>query len=487
MQSISSKKFHSVLMTSYSIDLYYWELQLLKTLSDKGICCVSAVVDSDCLSEQLPNSSKSSSEKRNFGLYGYKSRGAFHPKIQFYAGENDILVLIGSGNLTTSGHGKNLEVWFQVEADSDTSPAFPFICDVWSYLTGIYRELGKEPEKTIEFIKENCNLLKGGCTANFSEYQISEECGIKLFVNRDSFLFNQCVEWIGQEKVKSITIMSPFYDKDAKLIRALYEAFKPEAVNIIVEDDFGSPPSPKSIPEYVKIYDWKDAVPEDKSYQKFFHSKCFFFTGEEHSYMICGSANASEAAFGTPGRPPSNKEASVGLKSKKTDFLAASGLRLITKKEDIKETDCLQLKDNPDRKPVVWIKEASYECGCYTVKVKNDKDLNDARITFYADNEKESFEYQEKAGECTFCKHSKPEFNPFYVEITDGQNKLISNRQYVTLSSEMVYNKPFPDKVRYSRLFHSIETGQILKDEVMQLIEMTRFLYRDKDVFEKRI
>ena len=94
IKEIPSGKFHSAVMTSFSINLYYWEIQLLRSLSAKGINFVSALVDSDCLSDQLLKFSKAFSGRRplDFSLHGYKMKGAFHPKIQFYAGRESVLV-----------------------------------------------------------------------------------------------------------------------------------------------------------------------------------------------------------------------------------------------------------------------------------------------------------------------------------------------------------------------------------------------------------
>ena len=92
INEIPAGKFHSALMTTFSINLHYWEGQLLKTLSRKGINYVSAVVDADCLSEQLLyfNSIREDRAPR-FSLHGFRSEGAFHPKIQFYVGKDRIL------------------------------------------------------------------------------------------------------------------------------------------------------------------------------------------------------------------------------------------------------------------------------------------------------------------------------------------------------------------------------------------------------------
>lgn len=82
IKNIPAGKFHSVLMTSFSINLYYWEIQLLRTLSAKGINFVSAIVDSDCLSDQLFKFSKAFTGKKplEFSLHGYKSRGGIPSK-----------------------------------------------------------------------------------------------------------------------------------------------------------------------------------------------------------------------------------------------------------------------------------------------------------------------------------------------------------------------------------------------------------------------
>ena len=476
IQNIPAGKFHSVLMTSFSINLYYWEIQLLRSLSGKGINFVSAIVDSDCLSDQLLKFSKAFSGKRplEFSLHGYKSKGAFHPKIQFYAGNDNILVLIGSGNLTISGHGKNMEVWTPVMVDSPESSAYPFVRDVWNYLSALYNELGDEAYNIIKSVEDNCSLLQVEYTPSNVEHQIDSDYSIRLFADGSKTLFDQCSDWIGEETINSITVMSPFYDSRAELIKALYERYKPERINIIVERGFGVPPKSQAIPEYVNIYSWDKAVPEGKQWQEFFHSKCFFFEGETNNYLLCGSANASVAAFGIPGVVSSNREASVGYKSTTTDYLAESGIRLI---EPISATD---VKENPSQQetknsasPIVWIKEASYEYEHFVVKTQNDIEIQGAKITFYCGNRQkhESFGYSSSAGEFTLEGLFKDSFNPLYVEITNQEDCLISNRQFVIPTVSMDYNNPSPSSTSYRKGCRAIESGQFVNGSVLRFIE----------------
>jgi len=476
IQNIPAGKFHSVLMTSFSINLYYWQIQLLRTLSSKGINYVSAVVDSACLSDQLLKFSKAFSNRKplEFSLHGYKSKGAFHPKIQFYVGNDNILVLIGSGNLTISGHGKNLEVWTPVMVDNVNSTVYPFVRDVWQYLTTLYNELGDEAYNVIKAIEENCTLLQNEFISTNTEYQIDSDSYIKLFADGDKTLFEQCNEWIGTERIKTITIMSPFYDSRADFLKALYNRYTPETINIIVENGFGAPPKPQSIPEYVNIYSWENAIPEGKKYQEFFHSKCFFFEGEEFNYMVCGSANASVAAFGIPGVASVNKEANVGYKSSVIDYFAESGIRLTSPitPEEVKRNP-IQTNNDSSANIVIWIKEASYEYDRYTVKTQNDIEVNDAKITFYCGNrlKSEAFQYQAHTGEYTMDGFFGDTFNPHYVEITDLNLNLISNRQYVIPSLSMEYNNPSPNSISYRKGCRAIETGQFVNGAMLRFME----------------
>jgi hypothetical protein len=463
-------------MTSFSINLYYWEIQLLRSLSAKGINFVSALVDSDCLSEQLLRFSKAFSGRRpkEFSLHGYKMKGAFHPKIQFYAGRECVLVLVGSGNLTIMGHGRNLEVWSPVMVDSIESPAYPFIRNVWSYLKSLYLGLGDEAENIIYSVEENCDLLRNDFDETVSEHFIGED-SIRFFTNQDDSIFNQCQKWIGDDRIKHITVMSPFFDSKAELIKEIYNLYKPQDIRLIIEDGFGALPHKSCIPYYVKLFKWEPiAKTLDKGFQKFYHSKCFFFEGESFYYMLCGSANASVAAFGLPGVMPTNHEASVGFKSPSTDYFKMTGFKL---KEQVSSKD---LKDaepqesSSSHAPItLWIKEAAYLYNNFDLTIENSDDIIDVKITFYSGNRQALYSIRKKL-KPLFNKVSgtfSDTINPLYVEITNDQGDLISNRQFVIPTESMEVNNPSPESEYKRKRYREIEAGKFINGEVLRFIE----------------
>lgn len=476
IKEIPSGKFHSALMTSFSINLYYWEIQLLKSLSAKGINFVSALVDSECLSEQLLKFSKAFSGRKplDFSLHGYKMRGAFHPKIQFYAGRESVLVLVGSGNLTVMGHGKNLEIWSPVMVESVESPAYPFVREVWSYLKSLYQGLGEEAENIIYSVEENCEILRNEYDEPITEHFIGED-SIRFFTNQSTSLFNQCKDWIGEEKIKNITVMSPFFDSKAELIKALYEHFKPKEIRLIIEEEYGALPKKNSIPEYVKLYKWKAIADDlDKKYHKFYHSKCFFFEGEQNHYLLCGSANASVAAFGRPGVMPTNQEASVGFKSPTTDYFEMTGFILNGPvcSNEIKQPDIQDSSSN--HTPItLWVKEASYIYNNFDLHIENFADTTDVIITFYSGSRRSlhSLKKNIKCGDNKISGAFKDSVNPLYVEITNNMGELISNRQFVIPTEILEINNPSPVSEYKRKRYREIESGKFVNGEVLTFIE----------------
>ena len=476
IKEIPSGKFHSVLMTSFSINLYYWEIQLLRSLSAKDINFVSALVDSDCLSDQLLKFSKAFSGRRplDFSLHGYKMKGAFHPKIQFYAGRKSVLVLVGSGNLAVMGHGRNLEVWSPVMVESAENPAYPFIRNVWSYLKSLYQGLGEEAENIIYSIEENCDLLRNDDDEPAAEHFIGEY-SIRFFTNQSISLYEQCREWIGNDTIKTITVMSPFYDSKAELIKALYKQYKPQEIRLIIEEGFGSLPKPGNIPDYVKLYKWdKIAKASERRYQDYFHSKCFFFEGESNHYMLCGSANASVAAFGLPGVMPTNHEVSVGFKSPTTDYFKMTGFVLTDpiSTSDIKQTETQDATSS--HAPItLWVKEAAYLYNNYDILIYNSTDEVDATITFYSGNRKalQAVYKRMKHGSNKISGIFKDVINPLYVEITNSKGELISNRQFVIPTEIMEVNNPSPESEYKRKRYREIETGKFINGEVLRFIE----------------
>ena len=475
INEIPAGKFHSALMTTFSINLHYWEGQLLKTLSRKGVNYVSAVVDADCLSEQLLYFTSIREDRPpRFSLHGFRSEGSFHPKIQFYVGKDTILALVGSGNISISGHGKNLEIWNPIMVNSAESPLFPLIQSIWDYISGIYRSLGTEACEILETVRENCDLLKNITNVGPSECQVSDELSLRFFANGQTTLMDQCRNWIGEEKIKNIVIMTPFHDKKASFISDLVKLYKPKSVDLILQKNFGLTPDSKSIPAVVKVFEWDELRTSAAIKQKYFHAKCLFLEGTANSYLICGSANSSVAAFGRIDGKCINHEACIGYKLPKQSFYDIIDVQKQSPvdKEQLKEYPQHQESDRSGAsKPAIWIKEALGDYGKIILSIEDNDALAGSMLYVYSSNRRKYASYQLE--NCDFNKLElsfDADFVPYVVEIKDRSGRLLSNRQFVISAMAMMENNPSPDDAKYRRMCNALESDGLISESLCNFV-----------------
>lgn len=473
---IPSGKFHSAVCTSFSMNIYYWDLQVVKNLKAKGIENIGILVDDECLSEQLELFTYQIGNKRpkEYCIHGFKAKGAFHPKIMIFVGQSSMLLFVGSGNMTTCGHGKNIEVWNPIYVDSKESPSYPFAMEVWNYVSSLYGYLGKEAEWFIQSIVENCVLLEntdkviGGI-----EYPISPDYSIRFFPGSpQNNIVSQIGLWIDDDIIKEITIMSPFYDDQARLIGYFNDIFAPKQIRIIIQDDFGNKPNFKKLPDNCFVYSWNKCHIEGAK-KRNFHSKCVFFQGQQYSYLFCGSANASVAAMGLPSVNNVNYEASIGYKSDSINYWKESGITLGEKADRSKESTSSLVKKKEKRQQSIWLKEVSFEYDQISASYFSEVEVPDAYLNLASGNRKQSFCFRTKINE----KDNNVEFllddpfTPILSWISDANGEIISNFQFVISSTSMMQNDPSEQNIKFNRNRRKIEQGDIMNAAAVKFFE----------------
>ena len=112
--------FHSVVMTTFSFDFHYFETQVLKQIKQKGITNVSIFADETMLDESIGYATGNLKNiSSTYSINSIASKGVFHPKLSLFVGEKEVMLLQGSGNITSGGHGKNHELFSVLYATED--------------------------------------------------------------------------------------------------------------------------------------------------------------------------------------------------------------------------------------------------------------------------------------------------------------------------------------------------------------------------------
>lgn len=331
--------------------------------------------------------------------------------------------------------------------------------------------MGDEAHNFISSIKHNCNLLLDAETVSMgNEYNIDENNTIKFFgKTAQQNIYSDIKDWIGDDVIKHIRVLSPFYDDRGSLLNSLVSSFQPDRIDTIIERGLGNIPNLKSLPDNVHLFDWDNCTKMDLIKQNLFHAKCFFFEGERYNYLICGSSNASNAAiYG------SNYEANVGYKSKTYDYWANSGITIDYNKELAKtEKDNGNTDNKKKTSDFVWIKEVSYEYQNICMLLFSERSVEKASIIVQPTNKSDSFK-----SSCNIesNKQQKIEFSlvkdfvPFRIWIEDENGTIISNCQYAINRLGMSQNDPSPENARFRKYCLNIEQGNFLNGAIIDFI-----------------
>lgn len=485
LKEIPTGKFHSAIFTTYSINLYYFEQQVLPLLGSKGIHYVSVLVDSNMLDAQLDAYSfLSEQRKRNYAIHGIQCNGAFHPKIIFLAGESTLLLLVGSGNLTSSGHGKNLEVWNAIYIDSETDKKLGFIIQAWNYLKRLHSDLGISAQYKLRSIEENCQLLSNLDKVTISDtYEIDIQTKISFLAanGRDS-IFKQLITLIDTEIINSITVMSPYYDSQGSFLHQLNKQFKPKEINIILQEDFGAIPANMKPAINMQFYYWPDVQNGDLK-QDYFHAKNIVLEGKERKFLMSGSANASLAAFGSDSFNMTNQEACILYQGKNINFLKTLGLNLksgLFNLEDFEPPSTLNDNINSGSKSIVFIKTVEKSYDNITIYVSSKNIVPEGIVYLFNAKGKIVFEkeIEFQKGESTFQIDIPHGLSLLYCEVF-SKLKSISNKQFVIDINAFEGTNPSPKNRSLNQIRKLIESGSF---STPKIIEYLNTIYKQKEI-----
>jgi len=488
LKEIPSGKFHSAIFTTYSINLYYLEQQVLPLLGSKGIHYVSILADGAMLSTQLEHFGYLSQQrKRNYAVHGIQSNGAFHPKLIFLAGPNSVLLLLGSGNLTTSGHGKNLEVWNAVYVNSVDDTKYGFVIQAWNYIKKLHADLGSSANSKLKSIKDNCFLLANAKEVEAIIFDLDGQNQISFHANQsDSSLFRQVSDIIGNNEIERITIMCPFHDSEGKFIQELNNRYHPDQIDVLVQADFGALPLKMKNQSNVRFFEWTEVM-QEKQRQSFFHAKNIVFEGKTRNYLISGSANASIAAFGTMTIPATNQESCVIYQSADSDYLELLSIKSTSNPvllKDYVNQNKSKFSESSDLERSVFIKSAEKNFDTVNLILQVKKPIKNGSIQLI--DTKGTIQFEEMIS-LEPSEHFRQISIPnglvlLYAQISI-QGIVTSNKQFITDINAFESTNPSPRNRSLNQIRKLIESGNF---STPKIIDYLNTIYRQKEV-KKRI
>ena len=232
-----SRVYHSAILTCYSFDPKFYSNFYKSELNARGIRNQIVLVDADRLDEAT-ESERLSSFAGTSPFSGFTplrtatpTGGVFHPKIGLFIGAKRVTAVVGSGNLTYSGMSFNDEVWCAFSASTDEHQEAAVIASIWSYLRSvIVRQPMETAEMQLAWMVENSDLLQRITSRTYPVPSAYDDNGemFEFAANSDKgTILQRIIASVGGEKVRRITVCTPFFDHGGGAILDLLKEFSP--------------------------------------------------------------------------------------------------------------------------------------------------------------------------------------------------------------------------------------------------------------------
>lgn len=276
------QSYHKALLLTYSFDPIFFEQVVLPDLWAGRSSDILVLGDQG----QIDASTQAATGQlwhlgRHYLLAGANHTGAFHPKVFLRLGPKDGIVMLGSGNLTSSGWGGNQELgtaWMVGPELADKGGwLHPFLDSVLSWCGG-------------ELERDAVRRMKDVPWLSLTPVAPATD-GVVLHSRQGRSLAPALAQrWIGR-RFDEVKILTGSTDESGAFLRWAHSTFGVEQATIALTPSSASldPGKLADLPLKLRIV----PAPANRA----MHAKFYWFDGPDGAAAVMGSANCSAAAW----------------------------------------------------------------------------------------------------------------------------------------------------------------------------------------------
>jgi hypothetical protein len=282
------REWKQALFTTYTLSLSYFESEVLPSLLRVGCSDIWLVADAEGYRSSLL-------ERRSMRV-GHEyhlipvalQNGVFHAKSIYLSSDAGDLLLVGSGNVTFAGHGRNLEV-FEALASDEHSDVFG---EFAAYLEALRNRDDITFARTdwIDVFVDRARLASGAAKPH---------SGLKrrLVHSLNEPIIEQLPGLLSDRGTcTAVTVMSPYHDPDGLSLSRLSEVMGEAPVSVSVP-----PANPEKSPfPFAATSSWPvpaSPVRLATADKRFAHAKLYEFSYKNGLAVLTGSINATRKAL----------------------------------------------------------------------------------------------------------------------------------------------------------------------------------------------
>ena len=463
-------EFHSVIMTTFSFDFHYFESQILRLLKQKGITSFNILVDTNMLDKSIGFSTGHLKAICNhYSVNSIPCTGAFHPKIIFLVGKNDVMFIQGSGNITTGGHGKNHELFSAYYANTEDQTQLPIIQETWNYLKSITVSIKGIGATKINRVEQQCDLLNKIKPIAHSWNKISKNYSVAAVYNEQSSIWNQVIDLLPKKGIKEIKVFSPFYDENGTLLSRFASQYNC-SIKAFMQPDKGIHPYKMTTNSHIQFLSWESTLRSTvttKKYIRKLHSKIFWFDTGDAQYCLLGSPNCTIRAFGTEKSRGANDEFALLVKLKDQSWISKLGLdgdyvSIIPQSNDIIREIEKNLENEQDKNSrKVKLLGVDQNDEILTIYIANFNKIKEAKLVVFNQWAEvlENFKIKFNKDKIELKLKAKNHKAVAFVEIFNSVGESISNKQIVNTFFNLWNSDPSQENRDLIKLGSKIEMG----------------------------
>lgn len=234
--AISTGGFTGGVFLTYTLNLTFYEQIIAPALDQAGCANVLIIADPDGYAGAMEMGAKSIN---GVGLryvcvpLPRSGAGVQHAKVLLMAGPQRGRLLLGSGNLTLHGYGRNLELYSHFEYDAKIDQIevrYPFQ-RIWQLISSLDKDGQLSSMASIQLgaIREKAKWL---------EESSSESDEFQVWKNYNESIWNQLQTWRQNHglisAIESLFVISPYYDSDAGTLLYISNQLLPAEVNLYI-------------------------------------------------------------------------------------------------------------------------------------------------------------------------------------------------------------------------------------------------------------
>ena len=214
--------------------------------------------------------------------------GVFHPKCIYLCSDEEQVLLVGSGNVTFGGHGRNAEV-FEALLPSEHATAY-------SDFAAFLETLGTSPNVKIAR-QDWIDDFAGRASEAAARGADNSDTPVRLIHSIKRTGIEQLGEAAaGLGACGSVKVVSPYYDRHGEAVRSLLDTMDAETGVVAVTDEEKSP-----FP-FAEAEEWARAVRAQRPKidgKRFVHAKWIECVFPNETLLLTGSFNATRKALAT--------------------------------------------------------------------------------------------------------------------------------------------------------------------------------------------